>query len=713
KNEGITQSFANYNVKHALELLEEQMKRMEESTALGMWEFAAYVLSEDANTANNVAHTYLALTQGERSYMSRSAVNLWRGDPATSEEGKRASEICSYLRDLRHPIFGLNLNITEAEPYFNVYPAAVTATTSLTGKELAYALNFPKKSLPGLPVLSCAEFGRNVVTYEPLKRGEQLFKLGKIFHMHSMERVNVCLTRNSLASHTFVTGSTGSGKSNTVCQILSEAEKSGVGFLVIEPAKGEYKDILGMRDGVEVFGTNPKYTPLLKLNPFSFPEGVHVLEHLDRLVEIFNVCWPMYAAMPAVLKGAVERSYADCGWDLQESTNPYGEGMWPNFADVARNVKIAINESEYDAENKGAYKGSLLTRLESLTNGINGMVFSVDEVPANILFDGKTIVDLSRVGSSETKSLIMGMLVLKLQEHRMTTCDGPNSDLRHLTVLEEAHNLLKRTSTDQPVEGGNLLGKSVEMIANSIAEMRTYGEGFVIADQAPGLLDMAAIRNTNTKIIMRLPDLTDRELVGKAANLDDDQITELAKLPRGVAAVYQNEWIQPVLCMVDRFDSETERFAYREPEPTSPEERPSDAVEIAEMISSGVRVDDEVLVSDVKPKLRGMGVDASVQVTIMRLLANPPEEPRMTKIAPVMSALFPSVKDAIVEAYAKADDPRKWTESAERALVAWTNRQVADSVRRDIVQGLITDYVLNELGRLDELRRWSVEGGLR
>ena len=131
------------------------------------------------------------------------------------------------------------------------------------------------------------------------------------------------------------------------------------------------------------------------------------------------------------------------------------------------------------------------------------------------------------------------------------------------------------------------------------------------------------------------------------------------------------------------------------------------------MISSGVRVDDEVLVSDVKPKLRGMGVDASVQVTIMRLLANPPEEPRMTKIAPVMSALFPSVKDAIVEAYAKADDPRKWTESAERALVAWTNRQVADSVRRDIVQGLITDYVLNELGRLDELRRWSVEGGLR
>ena len=50
---------------------------------------------------------------------------------------------------------------------------------------------------------------------------------------------------------------------------------------------------------------------------------------------------------------------------------------------------------------------------------------------------------------------------------------------------------------------------------------------------------------------MRLPDQSDRELVGKAANLNEDQIKELAKLPCGVGAVYQNEWIQPVLCKVD------------------------------------------------------------------------------------------------------------------------------------------------------------------
>ena len=52
-------------------------------------------------------------------------------------------------------------------------------------------------------------------------------------------------------------------------------------------------------------------------------------------------------------------------------------------------------------------------------------------------------------------------------------------------------------------ESGNLIGKSVEMISNAIAEMRTYGEGFVIVDQAPGLLDMSSIRNTKTALRSR------------------------------------------------------------------------------------------------------------------------------------------------------------------------------------------------------------------
>ena len=560
KNEGITQTFTNFNIKHALDLLENQMERLEQSTALGMWDFAAYVLSEEYDVANNVAHSYLALTLGEDSYMSKSAINVWKGN--VEEEKEVAKEIAGYIRELRHPLFGLKQDMIIEDRAFNVYPSIVTATTSLSGKELAYSLNFPQKSIAGLPVIECAEFGRNVVTYDLAYENSEQLELGNIFHMNHIEENRVELAKKSLASHTFITGSTGSGKSNTVYQLIEKARKNNVKFLVVEPAKGEYKHVFGTYKDVSVLGTNPSLTPILRINPFSFPEGVHVLEHLDRLVEIFNVCWPMYAAMPAVLKSAVEKSYKDCGWDMIRSENTYGEVLYPSFADVAKNIKEIIDNSEFDKDNKGAYKGSLLTRLESLTNGINGMIFTCDEISNEALFDENVIVDLSRVGSSETKSLIMGMLVLKLQEYRMTS-NAMNVELKHITVLEEAHNLLKKTSTEQSSESANLIGKSVEMLTNAIAEMRTYGEGFIIADQAPGLLDMSVIRNTNTKIIMRLPDQTDRELVGRAANLNEDQITELAKLPCGVAAVYQNEWVQPVLCKIDKHKTVDKEYMHK------------------------------------------------------------------------------------------------------------------------------------------------------
>lgn len=684
KNEGITQTFTNFNIKHALDLLENQMERLEQSTALGMWDFAAYVLSEEYDVANNVAHSYLALTLGEDSYMSKSAINVWKGN--VEEEKAVAKEIAGYIRELRHPLFGLKQDIIIEDRAFNVYPSIVTATTSLSGKELAYSLNFPQKSIAGLPVIECAEFGRNVVTYDLTTENTEQIEVGNIFHMNHIEENRVDLAKKSLASHTFITGSTGSGKSNTVYQMLEKARKKNVKFLVVEPVKGEYKHVFGIYKDVSVFGTNPVLTPILRINPFSFPNGVHVLEHLDRLVEIFNVCWPMYAAMPAVLKSAVEKAYKDCGWDMIRSINIYGEELYPTFADVAKNIKEIIDNSEFDNDNKGAYKGSLLTRLESLTNGINGMIFTCNEVSNEALFDENVIVDLSRVGSSETKSLIMGMLVLKLQEYRMTS-NAMNVELGHITVLEEAHNLLKRTSTEQSSESGNLIGKSVEMLTNAIAEMRTYGEGFIIADQAPGLLDMAVIRNTNTKIIMRLPDQTDRELVGRAANLNADQITELAKLPCGVAAIYQNEWVQPVLCKIDKhktpnkeYENKPEKDVYLD----AYAQKVSDSLLDCIMNKELFRKENK---ADIK-KLKGMVIKSKLSTEIKRDFVEylSSDDENTLETLRVLIFDFLSAENAIKESR-HCEDINAWVRSVVDALKPsvkeYTNHQI------DLVLALI------------------------
>lgn len=707
KNEGITQFFMNHNIQHALTVLDEQMKRFEKGTALGMWDFAAYVLSEDQNIANNVAHTYLALTQGEESYMSKSSVNLWRGD--MGEKSGDTEEIVNYIRDLRHPIFGLNPNLLEKDATFYVYPSVITPTVPLSGQELAYSLNFPQKSIPGLPILECTEFGRNIVSYDLEEKEEEKIRLGNIFHMNREETVPVELSQNSLSSHVFITGSTGSGKSNTIYQLLAEAKENHIKFLVVEPAKGEYKHIFGQEEDVCVYGTNPQLTPLLKLNPFSFTKETHILEHLDRLIEIFNVCWPMYAAMPAVLKKAVEKSYIDCGWDLIKSVNEFG-GIYPTFADVAENIKEIIDSSEYDNENKGAYKGSLLTRIESLTNGINGLIFSQEELSNQQLFDSNVIVDLSRVGSSETKSLIMGILVLKLQEYRMSQADM-NSSLRHLTVLEEAHNLLKRTSTEQVSELSNLIGKSVEMLANSIAEMRTYGEGFIIADQAPGLLDLSVIRNTNTKIIMRLPDWSDRELVGKSANLNDDQILELARLPKGVAAVYQNEWIQPVLCKVDKFDDGGEVYQYREELEIESSSAPELYLTISKFLTGNETIE-QIDLEAMEQDLFKASISGKTIYQVLNIIRQQVYEVDMVRIAPIISNFYPSLLNKARDAEMKNSDKKSITLDIVNEFNKVVEGPVTQQVRLNIIQAILTQLYVNELKNNASLEEWRQQGGL-
>lgn len=545
-SEGMTLTLHDKTVEDTLERINKQLKRIDEFESLGMYECAAYFLSDDQYAAEVAASTYKALMRGENSGVEIAAINSWG-----QFQKQKTQVIGQYIKNFIHPVFQYN------GPTGNI---EVTPCSLVSGNELAIHMGLPRRSVCGLPVIEHADFGKEVVTYDNSKRTVGI-NLGNIFNMGSVCNNKVFLNANSLAMHTFITGSTGSGKSNTVYEMVRQLDNLGINYLIIEPAKGEYKNVFGDLSDVQVLGTNPRFTDLLRINPFRFPKGIHVLEHIDRLVEIFNVCWPMYAAMPAVLKDAILQAYQNCGWELSESTNRYSEELFPTFNDLLNELVDVIKNSAYSEEVKSNYIGSLVTRIKSLTNGLNGQIFAANEIDNNKLFDSKVIVDISRIGASETKSLIMGILIMRLSEHRMSTCSEMNVPLHHVTVLEEAHNILKRNSIEQSSEGTNVAGKSVEMISNAIAEMRTYGEGFIIADQSPSAVDISAIRNTNTKIIMRLPDEQDRRLAGKSAGLKENQLDEIAKLPKGVAVVYQNDWIEPVLCKIGKFRGEEKYYA--------------------------------------------------------------------------------------------------------------------------------------------------------
>jgi hypothetical protein len=476
---------------------------------------------------------------GENSGREVSAINSWRSNNRNNLGN--FSDLTTYLSRFAHPQFVYGGDIL------------VNASTSVSGKELGLHLGLPRATVPGLPVIEHAEFGKEVTSYQLIKttssdKPEDRITIGRVFDLGQITNKKVELNNRSLNMHTFITGSTGSGKSNAVYQILTELRQDKIPFLVVEPAKGEYKDVFGSMPDVRVFSTNPNIAQLINLNPFMFPESIHVLEHVDGLVEIFSVCWPMYDAMPAFFKDAILKSYEAIGWDLSSSTFEGEELEYPDFEVLTEQLDELIGNSDYASDIKSNYRGALLTRVKSLTVGLNKSIFTTEQTPYDQLFDNNCILDISRVKSTETKALIMGLMVYMLNEYRVDQKNENNVGLRHVTVLEEAHNLLKNTKGGE----SELIGKSIEMLTNTIAEIRTYGEGFVIVDQSPSSVDIAAIKNTNTKIVLRTPEAGDREAVGRSMGLTDDQVNEIAKLPSGVAVVYQNNWISPVLTMIDK-----------------------------------------------------------------------------------------------------------------------------------------------------------------
>ena len=540
-----SRTIENKQVSDILKLIDGQLERLEEYDSYGMWNVAGYFISDDMSAAEIAASNYRSLMNGEKSGREVSAINSWRSNnPYILGD---FTDLTTYLSRFVHPQFYYGHSQDQA--------IVTNASTEISGKELGLHLGLPRMSVPGLPVIEHAEFGKEVYRYQLFSHDSRIINpedrltLGKVFDLGQITDKVVELNNKTLNMHTFITGSTGSGKSNCVYQMLVELYQDKIPFLVIEPAKGEYKDVFGNWSDVNVYSTNPKLAELININPFKFPESIHVLEHVDGLVEIFSVCWPMYDAMPAFFKDAILKSYEFVGWDLGSSTFYGDEVEYPDFEVLAEQLENLINSSDYASDIKSNYKGALITRVKSLTVGLNKFIFTKNQTPYEELFDKNCILDISRVKSTETKALIMGLMVYILNEYRMDRKSGHNVECNHITVLEEAHNLLKNTSGSQESE---LISKSVQMLTNTIAEIRAYGEGFIIVDQSPSSVDISAIKNTNTKIVLRTPEANDREAVGRSMGLTEDQVNEIAKLPKGVAVVYQNDWVNPVLTMIDK-----------------------------------------------------------------------------------------------------------------------------------------------------------------
>lgn len=398
-------------------------------------------------------------------------------------------------------------------------------------------ISFPTTSFFGFERVKNCYYNVN------LPYSEKAVPFATLMQYEETTGIELSLPEKEMNRHTFICGMTGSGKTNTVHHLLSSI--GDFPYLVIEPVKGEYHSLPGINAYTMTAGSNKS----LCLNPFWFPEGSSLQYHIDYLKQIISSAFDLYAAMPNILEQCLVLVYQHCGWDFIQNENRYASELpesmlYPTFSDLCREVDTYLENAKFGEEVKGNYRGALLSRLQSFTSGPKSMLLNTSKhLPCEELSRGKVVISLDSLADDADKSIVMGVIIAQYYEYLKTKCIGSTKkELQHIVVIEEAHHLFAgdASASASSAEGGSGQNSSQELVKtlnNMLAEIRAYGEGFIIVDQSPSALHPSVLKNTGIKVAHRIDYGQDIQAMQDVLLLDKDD-RELATLRPGQALVH-------------------------------------------------------------------------------------------------------------------------------------------------------------------------------
>jgi uncharacterized protein len=436
---------------------------------------------------------------------------------------------------------------------------------------LARLARTPETEVSGLRMVLRPDFDVTPETGD--SSGESLF-LGQVLDGNGLGTDVFRVPFGSLNRHTFVCGATGAGKSQTVRGLLEQASRHDLPWLVVEPAKAEYR-YMGARltetarDGVVVIRLGDPEAIPAGINPLRPEPGFPLQTHVDLIRALFLAAFQAEEPFPQVLAAALTRCYEQFGWDLSLGEPAAGTHVpgYPTLADLQRTALQVVEDIGYGREVTSDVRGFIKVRISSLRLGTTGRFFEGGhQLDFGRLLRRNVVFEIEDVGDDQDKAFVMGAVLIRLVEH-LRVADKergavPAAGLRHLTVIEEAHRLLRN------VREGGPAARAVELFAGMLAEVRAYGEGLVIAEQIPSKLTPDVIKNTAVKIVHRLPAQDDRDAVGATMNVTPAQSEHLVTVQPGVGAVFVDGMDYPVLTrMPDGTGRETTRDLVGTPAP--------------------------------------------------------------------------------------------------------------------------------------------------
>ena len=554
----VAKNYLNKFAQFTEKLTDMHCERLRRGRNLGFWNVGTYVMGYRDEDVTTVLGILRSVYSGDETYIEPIRLHLLH-----QKEAIKAIKHFDLI-PIVHPDVVVNEDNPTQKEWHMLGEAYQYLSTPINTEELSLETSLPRKDVPGLRfVRSSVRFANN----PGINNTKGLLSMGKIIDSGVIQRNDYSIDVNSLVKHSLIVGSTGCGKTTTCKTIIKEVLNQKIPVLIIEPAKDEYvrwaikwnqehpgNPINIYMPGVknlEVFGIKegPRALSPLKINPFQ-PAAVKgapidMLTRCEQLTALINSSIPTSDILPVLIDEAfftflseIYKNEFTCGDMQQKEEYPKLDKVLP----VARRI---LDGRGYSQEIANGLAAALDTRFKYLVRGKRGEILNVFQSTSyDKIFKEPTVINLSKIGNQRDKALIMSLLMLSLYEYRISAYNyddeyrrkAQTDTLLHLTVVEEAHNVLNRPRIDYSGVG-NPQQAVADLFGNMLSEIRSYGEGLMLVDQVPTRLIDDAIRNTNYKIAHRLSAKEDVDVMAAALGLRIDQQSIIPLLQQGQAII--------------------------------------------------------------------------------------------------------------------------------------------------------------------------------
>jgi len=348
---------------------------------------------------------------------------------------------------------------------------------------------------------------------------------------------SIGISLKDLTKHMLIVGTPGSGKTTFSVSLLDRLWKDHkIPFLVIEPAKNEYRALVQSIPDLQVFTPGKNFISPFVFNPFMPPKNVKLETYKSTLKTAFAAAVSMSTPLDKIFEEAVNNCYSDFHWlDTYTSDD---KGRIFNITDFIKCFEETFEGIGYtgDANNIGR---AGLVRLQSLVNLFDNYY----SIPIEDLLKKPTVIELAAIENGYQKALIISLLLLSILAYVNSNYIG-EGNLRNVILLEEAHVLLD-ADTNAGEGEANPSAIAQGLIKRMLAEIRSYGVGIVIADQSPRKVTEDVVALTDIKLAFRLVEANDKQIIANSSNMNETQKERLARLKPGEAFLFFGKLDEP------------------------------------------------------------------------------------------------------------------------------------------------------------------------